>query len=99
MPLIFSFNIEGLFQKGVSDYIASPWAVLFWLQNLTQRKDGHLSKNTVTPKPQAPITMKRRIGRTTYLLSVHYSQTSTETASDKISRLIRNEPVGKAANL
>lgn len=33
----------------------------------------------------------KRIGHTTYRVGVHFSETSTETAREKISRLIRNE--------
>jgi len=43
-------------------------------------------------------TFKRRIGNTVYRVNVHYSRTSKETMSDKISRLIKNDVSGKAAN-
>ena len=33
----------------------------------------------------------RRIGSTTYRVSVHFSKTSRETVNDKILRLIKNE--------
>ena len=33
----------------------------------------------------------KRIGSTTYRVSVHFSRTSKETLSDKILRLIQNE--------
>ena len=32
-----------------------------------------------------------RVGSTVYRVSVHFSQTSKETANDKIIRLVRNE--------
>ncbi|HIZ65113.1 MAG TPA: transposon-encoded TnpW family protein [Candidatus Blautia pullicola] len=38
-------------------------------------------KTTTAPKSQ---TVKRKIGKTTYKLSLHFSQTSTERMSDKI---------------
>jgi len=31
------------------------------------------------------------IGKTTYKVRVHFSQTSTETMSDKIKRMVKNE--------
>lgn len=47
------------------------------------------NRNTViTPKPQ---TVKRKIGKTTYELSLHFCQTSTERMSDKVMRLLEND--------
>lgn len=45
----------------------------------------------------APITREdapalvKKIGKTTYKVRVHFSTTSTETMSDKIKRMLRNE--------
>ena len=36
-------------------------------------------------------TFTKRVGYTTYHVGVHFSGTSTETAQDKILRLVRNE--------
>lgn len=36
-------------------------------------------------------TFTKRIGYTTYHVGVHFSSTNTETAVDKILRLIKNE--------
>lgn len=59
------------------------------------------SKIASTPDRGAqsrPVTMLKRIGSTTYEVSVHFSQTSKETVNDKITRLIKNETAsGKAA--
>ena len=41
-------------------------------------------------------TITRRIGRTTYNVAVHFSQTSRETINDKILRLIKNDVQDKA---
>jgi len=44
--------------------------------------------------PVAPTTARqftRRIGTTTYRVSVHFSETSKETMNDKITRMIKNE--------
>jgi len=48
---------------------------------------------TPTPKPNHTIT--RRIGNTTYRVAVHLSKTSKETMGDKITRMIKNEALGK----
>ena len=44
----------------------------------------------------APATVLKRIGSTTYVVSVHFSKTSHETMEDKILRLIKRE-VGNIA--
>lgn len=41
-----------------------------------------------------PVNLLKRIGSTTYLVSVHFSGTSKETMSDKILRLIEREATG-----
>ena len=48
--------------------------------------------NTTEPAaaPEAGAFTKR-IGYTTYRVGVHFSGTSTETAQDKILRLVKNE--------
>lgn len=37
-----------------------------------------------------PVLMKK-IGKTTYRVTIHFSTTSSETMSDKIKRMLRNE--------
>ncbi|MFR2647461.1 transposon-encoded TnpW family protein [Blautia producta] len=56
---------------------------------------NHLKNNaaaSTTPAPQegAPALLKK-IGKTTYKVRSHFSTTSTETMSDKIKRMLRNE--------
>lgn len=49
--------------------------------------------NTVSPltvKADQPDLVKK-IGKTTYLVRVHFSDTSKETMNDKIKRMLRNE--------
>ena len=50
-------------------------------------------KNAVLLKPEnhADRVFSKRIGYTVYHVGVHFSDTSTETAKDKILRLIVNE--------
>ncbi|HFL3558718.1 TPA: transposon-encoded TnpW family protein [Clostridioides difficile] len=37
------------------------------------------------------VFLTRHIGKTTYKVRVHFSNTSTETMSDKIKRMLKNE--------
>ena len=38
-----------------------------------------------------PQTYRKRVGSTVYVVTVHFSQTSKETAEDKLLRLIKRE--------
>jgi hypothetical protein len=44
-----------------------------------------------TSAKSEPVTLLRRIGSTTYTVSVHFSKTSKESMEDKILRLIERE--------
>lgn len=57
----------------------------------------HDANQTATKNEKAE-TFTRRIGNTVYRVNVHYSKTSKETISDKITRLVKNDISGKAAN-
>ena len=52
---------------------------------------------TITNTHSKPTQMLKRIGSTTYVVSVHQSKVSKETAKDKIERLIQREAGGQAA--
>ena len=41
--------------------------------------------------PENTPAMIKKIGKTTYKVHVHFSSTSTETMSDKIKRVLKNE--------
>ena len=41
--------------------------------------------------PEDAPALVKKIGRTTYKVRIHFSTTSTETMSDKIKRMLRNE--------
>jgi len=60
-------------------------------------------KNQAVKTPQEPCRFTKRIGSTTYHVSVHFNPNAKETAGDKILRLIRNESgttvMGKVVNL
>ena len=46
--------------------------------------------NTATNSTPCP-TVRKQIGKTTYIVRVHFSQTAKETMEDKIKRLLREE--------
>lgn len=48
------------------------------------------ANTTPITQEDAPALVKK-IGKTTYKVRVHFSTTSTETMSDKIKRMLRNE--------
>ena len=41
-------------------------------------------------QPNDATAMVRKIGKTTYKVRVHFSDTSRETMSDKIKRMLKN---------
>ncbi len=41
--------------------------------------------------PENTPAMVKKIGKTTYKVHVHFSNTSTETMSDKIKRMLKKE--------
>lgn len=48
-------------------------------------------RTTTIPSEQNAPALVRKIGKTTYKVRVHFSTTSTETMSDKIKRMLKNE--------
>lgn len=51
-----------------------------------------MDTNTVNEvKVPEPPKFTKKIGKTTYEVTVHFSQTSKETMADKIKRLIQND--------
>lgn len=53
--------------------------------------------NTADSAPPLPVqgnerpTLVKKIGKTTYRVTIHFSTTSSETMNDKIKRMLRNE--------
>ena len=41
--------------------------------------------------PEGALVLVKKIGKTTYKVCVHFSNTSTETMSDKIKHMLKNE--------
>lgn len=53
---------------------------------------GTSAAGTLDHKVEAePIKLLKRIGSTTFIVNVHFSNTSTEPLEDKIHRLIQRE--------
>ena len=46
--------------------------------------------NTATNSTPCP-TVRKQIGKTTYIVRVHFSETAKETMEDKIKRLLRED--------
>ena len=46
--------------------------------------------NTATNSTPCP-TVRKQIGKTTYIVRVHFSETAKETMEDKIKRMLREE--------
>ena len=64
-----------------------------------RRKERHERRNpyhadrrhTPARAPEDAPALVKKIGKTTYKVRVHFSNTSTETMSDKIKRMLKNE--------
>ena len=50
---------------------------------------NHATLSTTNNSP-CP-TVRKQIGKTTYIVRVHFSETAKETMEDKIKRLLREE--------
>lgn len=50
------------------------------------------NKTTETPTTEqtAPVLIKK-IGKTTYMVGIHFSETSKETMDDKVARLVERD--------
>lgn len=55
------------------------------IPNTTPVNPSSLTNEVVKPD------LIKKIGKTTYLVKIHFSETSRETMSDKIKRMLRNE--------
>ena len=58
-------------------------------------KNDTTKANIGTKKSTEAGAFTKRIGYTTYRVGVHFSSTSTETARDKIMRLVKNEALAE----
>ena len=55
-----------------------------------KRRIMEQTEKQTTDKEQGPH-IKKKIGRTTYNVAIHFSKTSRETMTDKINRLILHD--------
>ena len=46
------------------------------------------TKNNITAMQGNPVAMRKTIGKTTYLVKVHFNEDATEDMQDKINRLL-----------
>jgi hypothetical protein len=53
---------------------------------------------TAVTNEREPLKLRERVGSTTYVVSVRFSQTSRETMQDKILRLIERDPLVRGAH-
>ena len=60
------------------------------VKDLTRTEMTELMNNTATNSTPCP-TVRKQIGKTTYIVRVHFSETAKETMEDKIKRLLREE--------
>ena len=56
----------------------------------TKTTSSTAAASPLTVQEDAPALVKK-IGKTTYRVKIHFSETSRETMSDKIKRMLRNE--------
>ena len=61
------------------------------MNNDTGNRSTPATASPLTVKEAAPPVMIKKIGKTTYRVKIHFSETSKETMSDKIKRLILND--------
>lgn len=51
----------------------------------------HNTATVKTTRPNPAGSFSMRIGNTTYVIGVHFSQTSKDTLEDKMKRLMRDD--------
>ena len=55
------------------------------------RKPLIVTTNLKLEEIKNPPALVKKIGRTTYIVQIHFSKTSTDTMSDKIKRMLKSE--------
>lgn len=56
-----------------------------------QRTDNEIIQTEPQEAEQSVPTMRKTIGGTAYIVTAHFSETSKETMSDKICRMIKRD--------
>ncbi len=57
----------------------------------SEKNIQNVADTTAIAGAENPPALVKKIGRTTYIVRIHFSKTSTETMSDKIKRMLKNE--------
>ena len=57
----------------------------------SEKNIQNVADTTATTGAENPPELVKKIGRTTYIVRIHFSKTSTETMSGKIKRMLKNE--------
>ena len=60
-------------------------------KNIISEQESAVIENDTCASSLPSSTITRTIGKTTYIVRVHFSQTAKETMEDKIKRLLREE--------
>lgn len=55
------------------------------------RNENMTPNATQTRVPEQAPALVKKIGKTTYVVRIHFSESSTETMSDRIKRMLKNE--------
>ncbi len=55
------------------------------------RNENMTPNATQTRVPEQAPALVKKIGKTTYVVHIHFSESSTESMSDKIKRMLRTE--------
>ena len=58
---------------------------------MSKDKEAYISTVSMPEQEDERPALVKKIGRTTYRVTIHFSTTSRETMSDKIKRMLRNE--------
>ncbi len=53
------------------------------------------NRNNIQPKQEKEPVIRKKIGKGTYEVTVHFSKTSNETINDKLLRIMKNDIVSK----
>ena len=61
------------------------------MNNETTNRAATAATSPLTVKEAEQPDIMKKIGKTTYRVTIHFSETSKETMSDKIKRLILND--------
>lgn len=55
------------------------------------RNENMTPNTTQTRVPEQAPALVKKIGKTTYVVRIYFSESSTESMSDKIKRMLRTE--------